>query len=136
MSLYHQLLERQQQGRPIRVGLIGAGIGIGLAILGLGIGWREEEFAAVGVASNERVRRLTDMIDVLRKAGRGEPTRTLDDGRAITAELYTSLLQDELAAIRAEYGDERYEAGHFPAAAALFLKMFGEPATKVIFAFG
>ena len=25
MSLYHQLLERQQQGRPIRVGLIGAG---------------------------------------------------------------------------------------------------------------
>ena len=25
MSLHHQLLERQNQGRPIRVGLIGAG---------------------------------------------------------------------------------------------------------------
>jgi malate synthase len=51
----------------------------------------------------------------------------LDDGRAITAELYTRLLQDELAAIRAEYGDERYEVGHFPAAAALFLKMSLSP---------
>jgi malate synthase len=32
-----------------------------------------------------------------------------------------------LAAIRAEYGDERYDAGHFPAAAALFLKMSLSP---------
>jgi malate synthase len=47
----------------------------------------------------------------------------LDDGRAITADLYDRLLADELAKIRAEYGDERYAAGHFPAAVGLFMKM-------------
>lgn len=51
----------------------------------------------------------------------------LDDGRAITAALYESLLQEELAAIRAEYGAARYDSGHFPAAAKLFLKMSLNP---------
>ncbi|MDP2136987.1 MAG: hypothetical protein Q8J74_03955, partial [Candidatus Didemnitutus sp.] len=47
----------------------------------------------------------------------------LDDGRAITAALYDQLLTEELAAIRAEYGAERYASGHFPAATELFMRM-------------
>ncbi len=47
----------------------------------------------------------------------------LDDGRPVTAELYDGLLPDELARIRAEYGDERYDGGRFPEAVALFMKM-------------
>lgn len=48
---------------------------------------------------------------------------TLDDGRPITAALYDELLPSELAKIRAEYGDERYDGGHFKAAVELFMKM-------------
>ena len=48
---------------------------------------------------------------------------TLDDGRPITAEMYDTLLADELKKIRAEYGDARYDAGHFPAASELFMRM-------------
>lgn len=47
----------------------------------------------------------------------------LDDGRKVTAELYDTLLADELRKIRAEYGDARYDSGHFPAAVELFMKM-------------
>ena len=47
----------------------------------------------------------------------------LDDGRAISAELYDRLLADELAKIRADYGPARYDGGHFPAATDLFMKM-------------
>ena len=47
----------------------------------------------------------------------------LADGRAITAELYDTLLADELRRIRAEYGDARYDGGHFPAAVDLFMRM-------------
>jgi malate synthase len=47
----------------------------------------------------------------------------LDDGRPVTAELYDQLLAPELATIRAEYGEERYQAGHFPEAIELFMKM-------------
>jgi malate synthase len=47
----------------------------------------------------------------------------LDDGRPITAELYDRLLAEELAAIRAEYGAERYDSGRFPEAVALFMRM-------------
>jgi len=47
----------------------------------------------------------------------------LDDGRPVTAELYDRLLQEELAAIRAEYGAERYNSGHFKEAVALFMRM-------------
>lgn len=47
----------------------------------------------------------------------------LEDGRKITAELYDTLLADELEKIRREYGDARYQSGHFPAAVDLFMKM-------------
>ena len=47
----------------------------------------------------------------------------LDDGRAITAELYDRLLAEELAKIRAEYGDARFDGGHFRDAVALFMRM-------------
>ncbi len=47
----------------------------------------------------------------------------LDDGRAISAEMYDKLLVEELAAIRQEYGAERYDSGHFPAASELFMRM-------------
>jgi malate synthase len=47
----------------------------------------------------------------------------LDDGRPVSAELYDRLLTEELAKIRADYGVERYDTGHFPDAVALFMKM-------------
>ena len=47
----------------------------------------------------------------------------LDDGRAVSAALYDTLLADELAKIRTEFGEERYTGGHFPAAVELFMKM-------------
>jgi len=47
----------------------------------------------------------------------------LDDGRPITLELYEKLLGEELAKIRAEYGDALYDGGHFPAATELFMRM-------------
>jgi malate synthase len=48
---------------------------------------------------------------------------SLSDGRRITLELYRELLAEELAGIRAEYGAERYDGGHFPAATDLFMRM-------------
>jgi malate synthase len=51
----------------------------------------------------------------------------LEDGRPITAELYDQLLPAELAAIRADYGTARYDAGHFPAAVELFMRMSKSP---------
>jgi malate synthase len=47
----------------------------------------------------------------------------LDDGRPITADLYDRLLAEELATIREEYGNERFENGHFEDAVALFMRM-------------
>ncbi len=47
----------------------------------------------------------------------------LDDGRAITLELYERLLAEELAKIRAEYGAAVYDGGHFAAATELFMRM-------------
>jgi malate synthase len=47
----------------------------------------------------------------------------LEDGRPITAQLYDQLLPDELAKIRTEYGDERYDSGHFKEAIELFMRM-------------
>ena len=47
----------------------------------------------------------------------------LDDGRPVTAELYDRLLAEELAKIREEYGNERFEGGHFEDAVALFMRM-------------
>ncbi len=47
----------------------------------------------------------------------------LDDGRAITADMYDALLAEELKTIRAEYGDARYDGGHFKDAVELFMRM-------------
>jgi malate synthase len=47
----------------------------------------------------------------------------LDDGRLVTAELYDQLLPDELNQIRAEYGDARFDGGHFKEAVELFMRM-------------
>jgi malate synthase len=47
----------------------------------------------------------------------------LEDGRAITAKLYDDLLAEELKKIRADYGDERYDQGHFTDAVELFMRM-------------
>ncbi len=47
----------------------------------------------------------------------------LDDGRPITLELYERLLNEELAVIRAEYGAQVFDGGHFPQATELFMRM-------------
>jgi malate synthase len=47
----------------------------------------------------------------------------LDDGRTATVALYEQLLTDELAKIRAEYGPAVFDAGHFPEATKLFMRM-------------
>ncbi|MGI9196002.1 MAG: LLM class flavin-dependent oxidoreductase [Candidatus Nanopelagicales bacterium] len=52
----------------------------GRLVLGLGIGWREEEFAVAGVAQKDRVPRLLDTIEVLRRGSAGLPTRLSRDG--------------------------------------------------------
>jgi malate synthase len=48
---------------------------------------------------------------------------SLDDGRQLTVALYQAFLAEELAKIKAEYGAERYDRGHFPAATGLFMRM-------------
>ena len=40
----------------------------GRTIAGFGIGWREEEFRAFGLATSERVRRMREIIEILRLA--------------------------------------------------------------------
>ena len=47
----------------------------------------------------------------------------LDDGRPVTFALYEKLLTEELAKIRAEYGEAVYDGGHFKAATELFMRM-------------
>jgi malate synthase len=47
----------------------------------------------------------------------------LDDGRPITIGLYETLLHEELAKIREEYGATVYEGGRFPEATELFMRM-------------
>ncbi len=47
----------------------------------------------------------------------------LDDGRPITFALYEQMLTEELAKIRAEYGDAVYDGGHFKEATELFMRM-------------
>ena len=48
---------------------------------------------------------------------------TLDDGRHLTPQLYDQMLIEELKAIRAEIGAERYDSGRFPLASDLFTQM-------------
>ena len=47
-------------------------ISAGRLVLGLGLGWREEEFAGLGVPLKERVPRLRTAVDTLRRSWRGE----------------------------------------------------------------
>ncbi len=51
----------------------------------------------------------------------------LDDGRELTPELYGTLFEEEMEAIRQEVGTERFESGHFARAAALFDQMIRKP---------
>ncbi|MGI9345066.1 MAG: malate synthase A [Gammaproteobacteria bacterium] len=46
--------------------------------------------------------------------------RALDTGKIMTADLFHSVLEEELQTIRTEIGSERYEAGKFKQAATLF----------------
>ena len=48
---------------------------------------------------------------------------TLADGRPLTTALYSSLLEEEMDAIRAEVGDARFESGHYQRAMQLFDEM-------------
>ena len=47
-------------------------ISAGRLILGIGLGWRDEEFAGLGVPLKERVPRMVAAVDTLRRAWRGE----------------------------------------------------------------
>jgi probable F420-dependent oxidoreductase len=40
----------------------------GRVLCGLGIGWRDEEFRAFGIAASSRARRLTEIVEILRRA--------------------------------------------------------------------
>jgi probable F420-dependent oxidoreductase len=44
----------------------------GRVVCGLGIGWREEEFRAFGIEVSSRVRRLAEIVEILRLAWTGE----------------------------------------------------------------
>jgi malate synthase len=48
---------------------------------------------------------------------------TLDDGRAVTPELFKSVLADEMAKVREAIGPSVYDAGRFKQATELFSKM-------------
>ncbi|HET8648682.1 MAG TPA: malate synthase A [Gemmatimonadales bacterium] len=52
----------------------------------------------------------------------------LDDGRAVTAELYRSMQAEELAALRDEVGEAAWDGGHYRAAAQLLDSMIVNPA--------
>ena len=48
---------------------------------------------------------------------------TLDDGRIISMELYSSLLEDEMSNLRTLLGDELFQSGKFELAITLFTDM-------------
>ncbi|HEY0139918.1 MAG TPA: malate synthase A [Thermoanaerobaculia bacterium] len=52
---------------------------------------------------------------------------TLDDGRAVTAELYTRIRDEELATIRERLGDERVAKGYLERAARIFDELILAP---------
>jgi malate synthase len=47
----------------------------------------------------------------------------LEDGRVVTPDLFRKILAEELAGIRKSLGDQKYEAGRFGEASALFEKL-------------
>jgi malate synthase len=51
----------------------------------------------------------------------------LDDGRALTIDLYRSLVGQELEKIRAMEGDDRYTRGHFDLASRIFDRLITHP---------
>jgi len=48
---------------------------------------------------------------------------TLEDGRKVTTELYSAMLEEEMDAIKQEVGEERFTSGKYQQAAALFDQM-------------
>jgi malate synthase len=48
---------------------------------------------------------------------------SLEDGRRVTPELFRRALDEEMTAVRAALGSERYDAGRFPDAVALFARL-------------
>ena len=56
--------------------------------------------------------------------------KTLADGRKVTAELVRQTIQEQLAKIRTNIGDARFNAGKFPQAAELFEQMMLSPDCK------
>jgi len=51
------------------------------------------------------------------------PCGVLDDGRRITTELFQRMLDDELQAIKARVGEERYAQGRYDEASDLFARL-------------
>jgi malate synthase len=47
----------------------------------------------------------------------------LNDGRAVTRELFDALVDDEMAVLREALGPQAYDAGNFQAAIGLFKRM-------------
>src|SRR5260370_41645210 len=47
----------------------------------------------------------------------------LDDGRTVTAALVNQCMAEELAKIKGEVGEARYNSGHFSQASDLFVKI-------------
>ena len=57
----------------------------------------------------------------------------LDDGRPVDREMVARIAEEELARMRADFGSERFEAGHFELAAHLFREMMtGEQFTEFL----
>ncbi len=52
---------------------------------------------------------------------------TLEGGAKVTRELVAKIVDEELARIRRELGDARYEGGHFPRAKELFVRIATAP---------
>jgi malate synthase len=51
------------------------------------------------------------------------PKGVLNDGRKVTAALIRQIIQEELASIRTQVGEPRYQTGHYALATELFDKI-------------